>query len=131
MSQHEPLKELEEVLVEEVREHTHLAEEESRLAERALEKLEQVRKEEEEERRRHVVTIVVDGEPVELTYKEQEIVGDLIPRALEKAGHVYKKEDRWQLKYDGKVLDLTQTMRELKLPPDATLFLSLEAGTLG
>jgi hypothetical protein len=130
----EPLKELEHVLEEEVREHTHRAEEESQLAEKAFEKLEKVREEEEkeeEDRHHHKVKMVVDGVPVEVAFEEQEKLGDLIPRALEEAGHVYKPEDRWQVKYDGKVLDLATKMCDLKLPKNATLFLSLEAGTLG
>jgi Protein of Unknown function (DUF2604) len=127
----DPLKELEEVLETEVLEHTHRAAEEEQLAEKAEEKLEEVRAEEEERNHRHIVRVVVDGSPVEVEYKENDLVGDLIPRALYKAGNVGRPEDHWQLKYEGKVLDLKEMMGALHLPKDAVLFLSLEAGTLG
>lgn len=130
MSRIDPLKELEQVLEAEVREHTHRAAEEAQLAENAEEKLEAVLTEE-KQREHHTVKVVVDGVPVEVEYEENEPVGDLIPRALEEAGHVYKKEDHWQIKYEGKVLNLKEKICDLKLPKDAVLFLSLEAGTLG
>jgi hypothetical protein len=131
ISRIDPLKELEEVLEAEVREHTHRSAEEAQLAEKAEEKLEEVRAQEEECKYHHVVKVVVDGSPVEVEYNEDDLVGDLIPRALEKAGNVGRAEDHWQLKYEGKVLDLKEKMGALHLPKDALLFLSLEAGTLG
>jgi len=130
MSHIDPRKELEEVLEAEVREHAHRAAEEAELAEIAEEKLEEL-KEEERHEHDHSVKVVVDGVPYKVEYKEEELVGVLIPRALEEAGNIGRPEDQWQLKYDGKVLDLKEKLGTLKLPKDAVLFLSLEAGTLG
>jgi hypothetical protein len=131
MSHADPLKELEEVLEAGVREHTHRAAEEAQFAEKAEEKLEEVSAQEEEGEHHHIVKVVVDGSPVEVEYKEGDLVGNLIPRALQKAGNIGRTEDHWQLKYKGKVLRLKGKMGALHLPKDAVLFLSLEAGTLG
>jgi hypothetical protein len=54
----------------------------------------------------------------------------VVPRTCRIRG-VGRPEDHWQLKYEGKVLDLKEKMGALHLSKDAVLFLSLEAGTLG
>ena len=113
----------------EVKEHTHRAQEEEALAEKAEKKLESVRAYERKEQ--HQVRVVVDGVEYEVPYKENDLLGSLIPRALEEAGVVGRTGDKWQIKWNGQLLDLNAKMAALHLPKNALLFLSLEAGTLG
>jgi hypothetical protein len=125
----DPLRELEQVLEDEVEEHTERAIEESRLAEKAEEELKEVRAE--ERKREHFVMVVVNGTEYKTPYAEDEILSELIERALKESGEVGQDPSKWQIKWDGKVLDPKEKIAKLHLPEKAVLFLSLEAGTLG
>jgi hypothetical protein len=120
--------ELEEVLETEIREHMQAASDQLKLAEKAEHELEELKGRHKHE---HSVQIVVDGRPYTVEYREHEHLGDLIPRALKEAGVVGRTDDKWQIKWEGNVLDLKTSMSELHLPKDAVLFLSLEVGVLG
>jgi len=129
MEHKDPLQELEQVLETEVAEHTERAIEESRLAEKAEEELKEVRAE--ERKREHLVVVVVNGSEYKTPYAEDEIVGDLIERALKESGEIGQDPSKWQIKWDGKILDPKEKIARLHLTEKAVLFLSLEAGTLG
>lgn len=77
------------------------------------------------------VEVVVDGTPYKVPYNDGTSVKALIREALQLSGNSGRSADEWQVKYDGKVLDEKDKIKDLHLPDSAVLFLSLRAGILG
>lgn len=77
-------------------------------------------------------TVVVNGQPVQLTANLNAPLHTLIPQALEKSGNQGQPPENWELRdANGRPLDGQKKIGELGLAPGATLFLNLKAGVGG
>jgi len=83
-------------------------------------------------KKKETLTIVVNGQPVEVEANENAPLGSVIGRALEKSGNVGQPPENWELKdAAGVVLDLGKKIGDYDFPEDVKLFLSLKAGHAG
>jgi hypothetical protein len=78
------------------------------------------------------LTIVVNGQPVELEANENAPLKTVIGKALEKSGNVGQPAENWELKdASGALLDLDKKIGEYHFADGVKLFLSLKAGVAG
>lgn len=80
---------------------------------------------------RGTLVVVVLGDEVVVEYNENEPLKNVVNSALKKSGNEARKDEDWQLKYDGVLLDLSKKVREYNFPTTAILYLSLSEGVLG
>jgi hypothetical protein len=79
-----------------------------------------------------MVTVVVNGAPVQVRTNENAALESLIAQALELSHNNGQPPPRWDLKdAAGNVLDPQRKLRDLGLPAGSMLFLSLKAGVGG
>lgn len=71
---------------------------------------------------------IVNGTPKKLPVKQDEVLSVAVKLALKETGNEGRPLSDWEVKYQDKVLDITKTVAELKLPDCAELFVSLKAG---
>lgn len=78
------------------------------------------------------IAVVVAGTEVLVPVNENEPLKNVVDEALRLSGNATRKQEDWQLKFDGvPITDLSQKVRDYHFPPTAVLFLSLSEGTLG
>lgn len=83
-------------------------------------------------KKKETLTIVVNGQPVEIEANENAPLKSVIEKALEKSGNVGQPAENWELKdVAGVLLDLNKKIGEYDFPDDVKLFLSLKAGVAG
>ena len=81
---------------------------------------------------KETLTIVVNGQPVEVEVNENAPLRSVIGKALEKSGNVGQPAENWELKdAAGALLDLNKKIEENNFPDGVKLFLSLKAGVAG
>ena len=82
--------------------------------------------------KQEVITVVVNGAPVQVATNEDAALESLIAKALEQSHNNGQPPPRWDLKdAAGNVLDPHRKLRDLALPAGSMLFLSLKAGVGG
>lgn len=80
----------------------------------------------------NTIAVVVAGTEVLVPFNENEPLKNIVREALKLSGNASRKEEDWQLKFNGVLItDLSQKVHEYHFPPNAVLFLSLSEGTLG
>jgi hypothetical protein len=80
----------------------------------------------------NTIAVVVAGAEVLVPFNENEPLTNIVKEALRLSGNASRKEEDWQLKFNGVLItDLLQKVRDYHFPPNAVLFLSLAEGTLG
>ena len=78
------------------------------------------------------ITIVVNGQPVEIKAGLDKEIEDAVKYALKKSGNSGQPPERWELRDDsGQPIDTSKTFGALGIKPGAKLFLSLKAGVGG
>ena len=78
------------------------------------------------------LTIVVNGQPVEIEANENAPLRSLVGRALELSGNVGQPPENWELRdAEGILLDLDKKIKEFSFPEVVKLFLNLKAGIGG
>jgi Protein of Unknown function (DUF2604) len=78
------------------------------------------------------LTIVVSGEPTEIEVSVNQALGTVIPRALEKTGHVGQPPEAWELRdIGGSLLDVTKKISTFGFTEETRLFLNLKVGIGG
>lgn len=83
-------------------------------------------------KKKETLTIVVNGQPVEVEANENAPLKSVIGKALELSGNVGQPPENWELKdASGALLDLDKKIGEYNFPNDVKLFLSLKAGVAG
>lgn len=81
---------------------------------------------------KETLTIVVNGQPVEVEANENAPLQSVVGKALEKSGNVGQPAENWELKdAAGALLDLRKKIGEYNFADDVKLFLSLKAGVAG
>jgi len=76
--------------------------------------------------------IVVSGNAVTVIADMHATMQKVVIDALQQSNQVGQPPENWELKDDqGNVLDLSKKVKEFRLTPNATLFLSLKAGAAG
>lgn len=80
----------------------------------------------------NTIAVVVAGIEILVPFNENEPLKNIVREALKLSGNASRKEEDWQLKFNGVLItDLSQKVRDYHFPPNAVLFLSLSEGTLG
>lgn len=83
-------------------------------------------------KKKETLTVVVNGQPVEVEANKNAPLKSIIGKALELSGNVGQPPENWELKDAGGVLlDLDKKIGEHNFPDDVKLFLSLKAGVAG
>jgi hypothetical protein len=83
-------------------------------------------------KKKETLTIVVNGQPVEVEANENAPLKSVVGKALELSGNVGQPPENWELKdAAGVLLDLGRKIGDYHFPDDAKLFLSLKAGVAG
>jgi len=78
------------------------------------------------------LTVVVNGQPVQVKANIHEPLRTMIEHALQKSGNSGQPIENWELRDAmGQILDPARKVGELNFPPGVTLFLSLKAGVGG
>ena len=78
------------------------------------------------------LTVVVNGQPVEIKTKLDEPLATVRDMALKKTDNVGQPPENWELKNEGgTVLELAKLVGAFGFEPGTTLFLSLKAGVAG
>jgi len=81
---------------------------------------------------KETLTIVVNGQPVEVEANVNAPLKSVIGKALELSGNVGQPAENWELKdAAGVLLALDKKIGEYAFADDAKLFLSLKAGAAG
>ena len=81
---------------------------------------------------RRTIVVVVAGVEVVVPFNENEPLKDVVTDALRLSGNASRKEEDWQLKFEGVLItDLSRKVRDYNFPANAVLYLSLAEGTLG
>ena len=79
-----------------------------------------------------VLTVVVNGAPVQVTANLNAPLHTIIPEALRESGNVGQSPDGWELKdAGGTVLDGGNKIKDYGFAAETRLFLSLKAGAAG
>jgi hypothetical protein len=82
--------------------------------------------------KKETLTIVVNGQPVEVEANANAPLGSVIAKALDLSGNVGQPPENWELKdAAGALLDLDKKIGDYHFPDDVKLFLSLKAGVAG
>ncbi|HVF71030.1 MAG TPA: DUF2604 domain-containing protein [Chthoniobacterales bacterium] len=78
------------------------------------------------------LTIVVNGNPTEVTANLNAPLRTVVNKALEQSGNVGQPAENWELRdAQGTLLDLDKKIGDYHFPADVKLFLSLKAGVGG
>jgi hypothetical protein len=78
------------------------------------------------------IVVVVAGVEVMAPFNENEPLKNVVTDALKLSGNASRKEEDWQLKFEGVLItDLSRKVRDYNFPGNAILYLSLAEGTLG
>jgi hypothetical protein len=78
------------------------------------------------------IIVVVAGAEVIVPFNENEPLKNVVKDALKLSGNASRKEEDWQLKFEGGLItDLSRKVRDYNFPSNAILYLSLAEGTLG
>ena len=78
------------------------------------------------------LTVVVNGQPAEVTTNVNAPLHTVIPEALTKTGNVGQPPENWELKdANGAALELSKNISEFGFTRETKLFLSLKAGVAG
>ncbi len=81
---------------------------------------------------KETLTVVVNGQPVEVEANENAPLRSVIGRALELSGNVGQPPENWELKdAAGNLLDPDRKIGDYHFPEGVKLFLSLKAGVAG
>jgi uncharacterized protein DUF2604 len=81
---------------------------------------------------RRTIVVVVAGAEVVVPFNENEPLKNVVTEALRLSGNASRKEEDWQLKFEGVLItDLSRKVRDYNFPANAVLYLSLAEGTLG
>jgi Protein of Unknown function (DUF2604) len=120
-------------LEEEVKEEIEiLAEIKHHKEEELLEIREEIADLEHREEKHHHDTIslkfIVNGSPVNIGVKLEELLSVAVVEALKETGNAGRALSAWDVKYQDKSLDVNKTVKELGLPDCAELYVSLKAG---
>lgn len=75
-----------------------------------------------------VLKIVVNSTPTDVKVNIHNLLKVAAEKALEQTGNTGRPLGDWELKWNGKVLDLKKTAEDYRIPNHAELFLSLRAG---
>ena len=79
-----------------------------------------------------VLTVIVNGAPVQVTANVNAPLHSVIPEALRESGNVGQSPDGWELKdAGGTVLDGGKKIGDYGFGAETRLFLSLKAGAAG
>lgn len=78
------------------------------------------------------IVVVVAGTETVIEYNQNEPLKNVVNRALKDTGNQGRKEEDWQLKYEGvPITDWSKKVGEYGFPSTAVLYLSLREGVLG
>ncbi|HYK95429.1 MAG TPA: DUF2604 domain-containing protein [Candidatus Dormibacteraeota bacterium] len=77
------------------------------------------------------LTVIVSGQPTTVRANPHAPLQTVVAKALEQTHNTGQPPENWELKYDGKVLDLSATIESFGFPAGANLFLTLKAGIGG
>jgi len=78
------------------------------------------------------IVVVVSGVETTITYNENEPLKNVIDAALKETGNQGRKNEEWQLKYNGAVInDWMSKVETFGFPKNAVLYVSLREGVLG
>jgi hypothetical protein len=81
---------------------------------------------------KETLTVVVNGQVIEVKVNQEAPLRTLIPEALKESGNVGQPPDNWELKdAEGRLLPLNKEIEEFHFKHDTKLFLSLKAGVAG
>ena len=81
---------------------------------------------------KETITIVVNGNPTEVSANLNAPLRTLVNKALDQTGNAGQPPESWELRdAQGIVLDLEKKIGDCQFPPDVKLFLSLKAGVGG
>lgn len=75
-----------------------------------------------------LLKFIVNTTPTEVKAKEDETLGKAVEEAFRNTGNEGRPLSDWTVKYEGRVLDTSKTVKELALPDCAEIFVSLKAG---
>lgn len=75
-----------------------------------------------------LLKFIVNTTPTEVKAKEDEPLAKAVEEAFRKTGNEGRPLSDWTVKYEGRVLDTSRTVKELCLPDCAEIFVSLKAG---
>ena len=78
------------------------------------------------------LTIVVNGQPTEVSANPEAPLHTVIPKALEQTGNVGQPPENWELRdVAGTLLDLAREISSYHFTEETRLFLNLKAGIGG
>lgn len=77
------------------------------------------------------VTFIVQGEPVSGEYNENQPLKAAVAKVLEVTGNSGQPISNWQLRMDGRLLDLEKKFKEENIVSGAKLILSVQTGRGG
>lgn len=78
------------------------------------------------------LTIVVSGQPTEVSANPEAALFTVIPKALEQTGHVGQPPENWELRdVAGTLLDTSREISSFHFKEDTRLMLNLKAGIGG
>jgi hypothetical protein len=78
------------------------------------------------------LTIVVNGQPTQVSAHEEEVLSKVVETALEQTGNSGQPPENWELRNaSGVELDLQKRVEHYHFEPDTHLFLNLKAGVGG
>ena len=82
--------------------------------------------------KRFEITIVVNGQPVEVKVGLDEQIGEAVEEALKASGNSGQSAERWELRDEsGQPIDTGKKIGESGITAGAKLFLNLKAGVGG
>ena len=82
--------------------------------------------------KRFEITIVVNGQPVEVKVGLDEQIGEAVAYALKESGNSGQPAERWELRDEnGQPIDTGKKIAESGIKEGAKLFLNLKAGVGG
>ena len=82
--------------------------------------------------KRFEITIVVNGQPVEVKVGLDDEIGEAVEAALKASGNSGQSAERWELRDEsGQPIDADKKVGALDIKAGTTLFLNLKAGVGG
>ena len=82
--------------------------------------------------KRFEITVIVNGQPVEIKVGLDEQIGEAVEEALKASGNSGQPAERWELRDEsGQTIDIGKKIGESGIVAGAKLFLSLKAGVGG
>ena len=82
--------------------------------------------------KRFEITIIVNGQPVEVKVGVDEQIGEAVEYALKASGNSGQSAERWELRDEsGRPIDTGKKIGESGIAAGAKLFLNLKAGVGG